>query len=234
MICPHCHIGTDPVEGDGAHAKHRGQLVGIRTANCTECDGLIVFAYSPSFHRGAPTAVAGEIHVADEDEVLLYPSSVPPREPPADVPAEYANDFREAAFVLEDSPKASAALSRRLLQRTLRDKGGFKARNLDQEIQQAIDSGTLAADLAHDLDALRHVGNFAAHPIKSTNSGEIVGVEAGEAEWLLDLLDELFQHYFTRPAIRARRRADLNTKLHDAGKPTLKGTEAADPSSSES
>jgi hypothetical protein len=33
------------------------------------------------------------------------------------------------------------------------------------------------------LDAIRTIGNFAAHPIKSTSSGEIVDVEPGEAEW---------------------------------------------------
>jgi uncharacterized protein DUF4145 len=167
----------------------------------------------------------------DESEVsnfLLYPQRVSPRQTPPDVDKDYATDFVEAAIVLADSPKTSAALSRRLLQHVLREKGGFKAANLDRETQATIDSGTLPDDLAHDLDALRTIGNFAAHPIKSTNTGEVVDVEPEEAEWLLDL-DELLQHYFTRPAERARKWAALNTKLQDAGKPPLKGTAAATP-----
>jgi hypothetical protein len=80
--------------------------------------------------------------------------------------------------------------------------------------------------LADDLDALRTVGNFAAHPMKSTNTGEVVDVEPGEAEWMLDLLDDVFDQYFVGPAKRARNREQLNQKLHDAGKDPLKGTTA--------
>lgn len=132
--------------------------------------------------------------------------------------------FNEACLVARDSPKASAALSRRLLQHILREKGGFRERTLDKEIEKAIASETLAPDLAHDLDMVRSVSNFAAHPIKSTHTGEVVDVEPGEAERLLDILEELLDHYFVRPAIRARKRAAFNAKLAEAGKPILRGT----------
>ena len=52
--------------------------------------------------------------------------------------------------------------------------------------------GNLPSSLADNVDAVRQVGNFAAHPIKSTSIGEIVEVEENEAEWLLDVLEELF------------------------------------------
>jgi hypothetical protein len=68
------------------------------------------------------------------------------------------------------------------------------------------------------------VGNFAAHPMKSKNSGEIVDVEDNEAEWLLEVLEELFEHYYVAPARAAGRRSALNQKLADAGKPGLKGS----------
>jgi len=42
---------------------------------------------------------------------------------------------------------------------------------------------TLPGHLAEDLDAIRNVGNFAAHPMKSTHTGDIVEVEPQEAEW---------------------------------------------------
>ena len=32
--------------------------------------------------------------------------------------------------------------------------------------------------------------NFAAHPIKSMHTGEVIEVEPGEAEWLLDTLED--------------------------------------------
>ena len=129
----------------------------------------------------------------------------PSRQIPAEITGEYAKDLRQAGLVLADSPKASAAISRRLLQHTIREKAGIKKHNLDEEIQALIDSNTLPADLAHDLDALRTLGNFAAHPIKSTNTGEVVEVEPGEAEWLLELLEELLDFYFVRPTVRQKR-----------------------------
>jgi hypothetical protein len=140
------------------------------------------------------------------------------------VPDPYAQDFTEAARVLPDSPKASAALSRRIVQHLLRDKGGFGPSNLNNEIDAAIEDGGLPSGLADDLDALRTVGNFAAHPIKSTHTGEVVEVEPGEAEWVLGLLEDLFDLFFVRPARRDAEREALNAKLREAGKPPLKGT----------
>ena len=54
--------------------------------------------------------------------------------------------------------------------------------------------------------------------MKSTNTGEIVGVEDGEAEWLLDVLEELFDFYYVAPARATSRRDALNKKLVDLGK----------------
>ena len=87
--------------------------------------------------------------------------------------------------MLADSPKASAALSHRCLQHILREKAGVKHNNLYQEIQEIIDSGALPPHLSEQIDAVRKIGNVAAHPIKSTVSGEVVDVEDGEAEWTL-------------------------------------------------
>ncbi len=83
-------------------------------------------------------------------------------------------------------------------------------------------SKALPSDLAEDVDAIRNVGNFAAHPLKSTNTGLILDVEPGEAEWLLNVLEGLFDFYFVRPARRAEKIAALNQKLADAGKPPMK------------
>ncbi|MGA9972020.1 MAG: hypothetical protein WA757_14400 [Candidatus Acidiferrales bacterium] len=69
--------------------------------------------------------------------------------------------------------------------------------------------------LPHDI------GNFAAHPIKSKQTGEIVAVEPGEAEWNLDVLESLFDFYF-QPAILKEKKDALNKRLAEAGKPPLR------------
>jgi hypothetical protein len=65
-------------------------------------------------------------------------------------------------------------------------------------------------------------GIVVAHPMKSKASGEIVEVEDAEAEWLLDVLEELFDFYYVGPAQAAARRNALNEKLSSLGKPPLK------------
>jgi hypothetical protein len=153
---------------------------------------------------------------------LVWPRSVARAALDTAVTVPYASDYREAAVVLSDSPKASAALSWRCLQRLLREKVGVKPSDLYKEIQEVLESKRLPSHLADAIDMVRVVGNFAAHPLKSTHSGEILDVEPGEAEWLLDVLEGLFDHYFVQPAKLAAQRKAINEKLRDAGKPPLK------------
>ena len=103
-----------------------------------------------------------------------------------------------------------------------REKAGVKKGNLASEIQEVIDSGNLPSHLSESIDAIRNIGNFAAHPMKSTSTGEIVEVEVGEAEWILDVLEALFDYYFVQPALLKAKREALNKKLSEIGKPNMK------------
>lgn len=137
---------------------------------------------------------------------------------PAAVPPHYASDFKEAVAVIPFSAKASAALSRRLLQRLLVNEGHAKKRDLFDQIEEVLPS---VPSYLQDLHAIRNIGNFAAHPSKNTATGEIVDVEPGEATWLLDMLDLLFDFYFVQPAKRNANMESLNSKLKLANKPEL-------------
>jgi hypothetical protein len=137
------------------------------------------------------------------------------------VPAPYSVDYNEAALVLRDSPKASAALSRRCLQQVLVDKAGVTKRDLYDQIAELLSRGNLPSHLAEALHAVRAIGNFAAHPMKSQTTGSVVEVEPGEAEWNLETLDSLFDFYFVQPERLRLKREALNAKLNDAGKPPI-------------
>jgi hypothetical protein len=54
--------------------------------------------------------------------------------------------------------------------------------------------------------------------MKSKNSGEIIDVEIGEAEWNLEVVEELMDYYFVRPVKLQKKKDALNSKLKDAGK----------------
>jgi len=156
------------------------------------------------------------------DWKLVKPKTISRTLLPSEVTPEFANDYMEACLIMADSPKASAALSRRCLQNLLREKGGTTKKDLSKQIQEVIDSKKLPSYLSKDLDAVRNIGNFAAHPIKSTRTGEIIEVEPGEAEWNLDILEQLFDFYFVQPEISRKKRESLNKKLKDAGKLQMK------------
>jgi hypothetical protein len=154
--------------------------------------------------------------------IQVWPKGIARAPLPSEVPEKYAADYREACNVLADSAKASAALSRRCLQLILRDEAEVKAGKLYKEIDEVVNSGKLPTYLNELLlDAVRHFGNFAAHPEKDVATGEIIDVEPGEAEWSLDTLEALFDFYFVQPAKVAARKQALDEKLKKAGqKPT--------------
>jgi hypothetical protein len=137
--------------------------------------------------------------------IMVWPKGVSRAPIPPEVPSEIAEDYKEACLVLGDSPKASAALSRRCLQNLLRGAARVKPGDLSVEIQQVLDSGKLPTQIAENIDAIRQIGNFASHPNKSRTTGEVLPVEPHEAEWNLDVLESLFDFYFVQPA-RAKAR----------------------------
>ncbi len=208
MKCPHCRITFH----DQPSMQTLGEDVdGIRSIywrRCPSCKKFVVSLQTVKAGLGT--------------EELVYPRAAtrPPCSP--EVPERLAEDFHEACLVIADSPKASAALSRRCLQHLLREYAGVKKGDLSSEIQQVIDSGKVPSFATEAIDAIRNTGNFAAHPAKSSKSGEIIDVEPGEAEWNLDVLEMLFDFYFVQPALLAGKRAALNKELSEAGKPPMK------------
>ncbi len=157
-----------------------------------------------------------------EESILVRPKGTSRPPPPGGVPEAYAEDYAEACLVLGDSPKASAALSRRCLQNILRDIAKVKPGNLFDEIQEFLDDKSPPSHIAAAVDAIRNIGNLAAHPTKSEKTGEILGVEPGEAEWNLDVLESLFDFYFVQPALLQKKREALDAKLEEAGKRPMK------------
>jgi len=156
---------------------------------------------------------------------LIYPegSSRGPVSP--DVPAHIAADYNEAAKVLPLSPKASAALSRRCAQAVLRE-AGYPQRDLAVQINAALIEAdprkAIPSGLRTTLDLIRNFGNFAAHIVNDKTTLQIIDVQDHEAEYCLDVLDALFDHYYVKPAEAQRRKRVLDATLRSADKPPSK------------
>ena len=205
MKCPHCTVSFHEELSYKSLGWDDEYSWNVSHCICPACKKMIIGVYN-----GA------------NNSWIVYPKSLSRGPIPVEVDdVSVISDYTEACLVLSDSPKASAALSRRSLQYILREKVKVKHADLSVEIQEVIDKNLLPADLAENLDIIRNVGNFAAHPIKSKSTGEIVEVEPGEAEWNLEVLEELIEYTFVRPAKSRERKELLNIKLADAGKPTI-------------
>jgi hypothetical protein len=215
MKCPHCNVGIhENVQRGNATVLAKGVQWTSSYQTCPECNQDIVYLECLAMSQQM-------LHMLVE-KFIAYPANPTLRPLPPEVPDPYRQDFVEAVAVLHLSAKASAALSRRNLQAIIHDKAGIKKKDLNLEIQALIDSGTVPTFISESLDAVRVIGNFAAHPIKSASTGEIFDVLPGEAEWNLDALESLFDFYFVQPALTAKRRAALDAKLAEANKPPLK------------
>ena len=205
--CPHCGVSNrfERPPDDKGNARYSFNLPDgisntiqrLALCKCTACSKIIIFW-------------GGKM-------VCPLGSSRPPC--PEEVPEQIANDYKEACLVEPLSKKAAAALARRCLQHILYDQG-FKKRDLNDEIDAVMP--TLPSHLSEAIDAIRRIGNFATHPIKYKNTGEIVEVEDGEAEWVLDVIKELFDHFYVAPLRLKAMRETLNKKLEDSGKSLLK------------
>ena len=184
----------------------------IHFAECPECRRLII-----SITKLTKKEKGGW---ETTDEKIVWPQSSGRIPAPSEVPSHIAKDYDESALVLPFSSKASAALSRRCLQTVLREAGKATSKDLTKQIDEVLKN--LPSFIADNLDAVRHIGNFAAHEQKSKTTGEILDVEDGEAEWNLEVLDSLFDFYYVKPEQEKKKRAKLDAKLKEAGKPPIK------------
>jgi phage FluMu protein Com len=134
MKCPHCNIdfhdkivttelGRDP---DGFWC--------LDARRCAACNRLVI----EIVQKGAVSLGAlaeGAYPGKKVRRYLVRPKSASRPNPSRHVPEDFAADYREAALILADSPKSSAALSRRCLQHVLRDKACVKKSDLSREIE---------------------------------------------------------------------------------------------------
>ena len=231
MQCPHCGTKFTPDwRWCGIPDECDDDIGwGLRMALCkaSSCGKPIVMART--FRRGYDGAGRrnSEPIWNDEQDYLVWPRKVQ-RIPLGDeVPEHIKDDYREACALLSVSAKASAALSRRVLEAIL-EQQGYKTGTLGKKIETALTDGRLPDATKDALDTARLFGNFSAHPPANHSPDRIVDVENGEAEWCLDVIERLVDYYYIAPsrsaAIAARDESMQNraTELGKARKPESK------------
>ncbi len=145
----------------------------------------------------------------------VYPQTSGRTVAPLEVEEQYASIYKEACLVLPFSPQAAAALGRKCLQLILQDKADIKPSNLSKEIDELAANKTMPPSLIESIVEIKNLGNFKIYPSKSLSTGEVVDATPEEAEWVLDVLESLFDFYFVQPAKIMAKREALNKKLSD-------------------
>ena len=216
MKCPHCSVAFhDKGKWTSVElGEERLYSWVVLSITCPECNRLIVEMHGSQRASRAASRQFPFTPIILDQRFLVYPQGTT-RPLPPEVTDDFADDFKEACLVFPFSPKASAALSRRCLQHLLREKAKASQHKLHDQIEAVIKSAVLPTHLVELLHPVREYGNMAAHPMKSGSTGEIVDVEPGEADWLLDVLEALFDFYLVAPEKTKQRRAELDKKLAD-------------------
>lgn len=214
MQCPACEVAFHDRKDEWETAEKRDDesgdfyWVSILT-NCPECFHPIL-------------RIARQDRPIDDyyDVKVVYPTHSRAVSLYPEVPKTLADDYRESVLVLGTSSKASAALSRRILQAIFYDRG-YTSYHLPKQMNEALSETDpdkrLPHPIAQTLKAVMEFGNFAAHPKRDCISSQIIEVEPDEAEWCVKVVEALFEHYYIRPAEDARRFADLEVKKARAG-----------------
>jgi hypothetical protein len=204
MICPYCGIGIsanwDEWDEDCYPVPSKeddyDEGYNIVSGFCPDCQRFIVrLQHGNGYTDSQYGAELQEI----DNEVLIYPKFPINKQINTYVPKRYETLFQEALQVNSISPRASATLSRYLLQNILHEELKIKKRNLADEISELEKMQSIPSTLIAMLQVFRKVANFGAHPKKSTNSKEIIDVEKGEADVMLELIEELFDYIFIKP-----------------------------------
>jgi hypothetical protein len=134
---------------------------------------------------------------------LIPPSSA--KVFPDYVPQVIRDDYTEACAIRDQSPKASATLSRRCLQGMIRDFWKVSKNRLVDEIDAIKDK--LDAETWEAIDAVRKIGNIGAHMEKDINV--IVDVDPKEAQLLIGLIELLVKDWYIAKHNRTERLKEI-------------------------
>jgi hypothetical protein len=138
-----------------------------------------------------------------------------------------SEDYREASVILDDSPRMSAVLSRRVLADLLDKYAELKDKNLVDRIDKFIADKTHPSRIRENLHYLREMGNFGAHtqenkspqvasPQQGPSEATVINVSKEEAEWTIKVVEDLFDYFIVAPEKDKFLRMAFDQKIKDA------------------
>lgn len=126
-------------------------------------------------------------------------------------------DYVEAFTILDDSPRMSSVLSRRILADLLKQYARAEQYTLAAKIDAFIQDSQHPSRLRDNLHYLREMGDFSAHT-QQDEEQRVIDVTREEAEWTLKVIADLFDYFIVAPTKDERLRQSFDKKLEAAGR----------------
>ena len=142
--CPHCEVYAEQSweNIDRYYRSGRQQIIDGRSSKCNHCQRYTLWV----------------------GEEMVYPKGSPAPLPTEDMPNDVKEDFNEARKVVNESPKAAAALLRLAMEKLARELTGEENRTLHNMIGDLVEEGRIDERVQQALDSVRVVGNEFVHP----------------------------------------------------------------------
>ena len=139
------------------------------------------------------------------DERVIFPVTSHRADLPEEVPASLCELYREAASIEHLSPNGSTFLARRILDQTLRERFGKPRARLVNLIDDFLKEESAPATLHQMMHDIREFGNIAGHPAQDQHL-EWTTIDPAEASYTLDVVAEILDHIYVKPARGQRMR----------------------------
>jgi Domain of unknown function (DUF4145) len=184
------HFAIEPFNTT-QNGKRVGMAVGGKAQTIPKGDdGLLLHDYymSVCFHCSKASLW--------ERDRMVCPSRGGVEQPNPDLNADIQADYLEAASIVQQSPRAAAAILRMCIQKMTRQLG-LPGKNINDDIATLVQQG-LNPEIQQALDVVRVVGNNAVHPLEMDLKDDLHTANA-----LFGLVNFIADQMITYPKKRA-------------------------------
>jgi hypothetical protein len=172
--CPFCNVYANQIWSNTLYfsldSGNRGPIDSLEVCHCSHCNKISIWY----------------------EEKMIYPDYFKIEPPNPDLNEDIKKDYKEAASIVQKSPRGAVALLRLAIQK-LMIQLGEKGIDLNTDIANLVKKG-LSETVQQSLDALRVIGNEAVHP------GELdLRDDQITAEQLFKLVNFIAEKMITEP-----------------------------------
>jgi len=193
--CPHCgvrHVQTTARFSEPLNARTQAVVWRLERCQNQACQHLVL----------VQVAHSGEIQ-------QIFPFAAYELDSKATIPAEMRDDFREAGLCLGAGCfKASLVMSRRVLQRCLKEQGCTQNQLIDA-VDHALKNNILRRAFHPLAEEIRQYGNLGAHP----DDDQLASANRESAHHVLEFARLLIHEFYEVPASAALLKQNRKAKL---------------------